>query len=85
MVSVHISQQLGRPAEFYPELGTGVALYAVILLLVLTGYLHRYQLFSENMKLVGEVPHANRYVHIALTLALYITLLVHVLKNTGLI
>lgn len=83
LVSIHLAQQLGRPAQFYPELGTGVALFVVMFLLVVTGYLHRYQLFPAGMKVSGDIPHTNRYVHVALTLGLYVILVVHILRNTG--
>lgn len=85
LVSVHISSQLSRPPESYPEMGTGLAVYVVLVLLVVTGFLHRYQLFPRNGRMSKDIPHVNRYLHAALTLSLYIMLAVHVLRNTGLI
>jgi len=85
LVSVHISGQLSRPREFYPELGTGLALYFVLVLLVVTGFLNRYQLFPRNGRMSKDIPHVDRYLHAALTFSLYIILVVHVLRNVGLL
>jgi len=82
LISIHIAQQLGRPAQFYPDLGTGLALYIVVALLVFTGFLHRYKIFPRNER-VSRIPHLNRRLHTALTFLMYFTLLVHILKNTG--
>jgi hypothetical protein len=84
MISTHISSQLSRP-EFFTEVGTGLALYIVIVLLVATGFLHRYQLLPKSGVISKDMPHVNRYVHAALTLSLYIILVVHVLRNVGII
>ena len=78
-ISTHFASQLGRPAAFYPDLGTGVALYLIMMILVLTGFLHRFQI-------VGRViPHQNRFLHISVTTAFYIVILVHILEGLQLI
>ncbi|MBD3206938.1 hypothetical protein GF319_11440 [Candidatus Bathyarchaeota archaeon] len=82
MVSLHNAQQLGRPAQFYPDLGTGISLYIIVVFLVITGFLYRYQLFPDHERL-SRAPHLNRRFHIALTFLMYLTLIVHILKNIG--
>lgn len=76
-ISMHFFQQITRPPQFYPDLGTGVALYLVMLILVSTGFLHRFQLLRSI------VPHQNRFIHISITSAFYIVIFTHVLQGIG--
>ena len=39
LVSIHFAIQVTRPADNYPHLGTGIVLYATMILLVSTGFL----------------------------------------------
>lgn len=75
LISMHLAQQLTRPAQFPPDLGTGVALYIVMLTLVITGFLHRFRLIPSL------VPHQNRFLHISVTSAFYIVITVHILQG----
>jgi len=83
LVSIHFAQQVGRPAQFYPDLGTGLALYVVMLILMATGFVHRFQLLRH----VGRfsVPHRNRFLHISITLSFYLIVFFHILRNVGVI
>ena len=54
LISIHFFQQLGRPSQFYPELGTGLTLYLIALVLVGTGFAQRFQLFPRLGKYGGE-------------------------------
>jgi hypothetical protein len=76
---MHFFQQISRPAQFYPDLGTGVALFAVILMLVASGFLHKFQ-FVKSI-----VPHQNRFLHISITIAFYIVIGVHILQGIEII
>ena len=76
-ISMHFFQQITRPPQFYPDLGTGVALYLVMLILALTGFLHRFQLLGKT------IPHQNRFLHISITLAFYIIIGIHILQGIG--
>jgi hypothetical protein len=76
-ISMHFFQQITRPTQFYPDLGTGVALYLVMVILVSTGFLHRFQILGDT------APHQNRYLHISITLAFYIVILIHILQGIG--
>jgi len=82
LISMHFAQQVSRPPQFYPDLGTGVILYAVMLILVSTGFLHRFGLF-ERARVYP--PHRNRFLHISITLTFYLVILFHALRNFGLI
>ena len=33
LISIHFAQQIGRPPQFYPDLGTGLTLYIVVFIL----------------------------------------------------
>lgn len=76
-ISMHFFQQITRPPQFYPDLGTGLALYLVMLVLVSTGFLHRFQLLGNT------IPHQNRFLHISITLAFYVVIGVHILQGVG--
>ena len=58
LVSIHFSSQVSRPAAFYPDLGTGLALFISMLLLVATGFSHRFGII-KSVK-----PQAHRLVHV---------------------
>ena len=76
-ISMHFFQQITRPPQFYPDLGTGVALYLVMLILISTGFLHRFQLLRSI------IPHQNRFLHISITLAFYVVIGIHILQGVG--
>jgi len=85
LISIHYAQQRGRSAEFYPELGTGLTLYIVMFILVATGFLHRFGMLEKLGRYRMFLPHQNRFLHIAITLTFYIVILVHVLRNVGIL
>lgn len=76
-ISMHFFQQISRPSQFYPDLGTGVALFAVILILVTSGFLHKFHILKSM------VPHQNRFIHISITTAFYIVIIIHILQGIG--
>ncbi len=75
LISIHFAQQVGRPPEFFPDLGTGLALYLVMPFLVASGFLHRFQIL-KTIK-----PHLNRFFHVAITLTFYMVIIVHILQG----
>jgi hypothetical protein len=77
-ISIHFTQQISRPAQFYPDLGTGIVLYASILLLALTGFLSRFQI----IKSIGKPL---RSIHLSVTVTFYLIILVHILHGVGFI
>jgi hypothetical protein len=49
LISIHFASQMGRPAQFFPDLGTGIVLYPVMIILVATGIFQRFQI-ARNLK-----------------------------------
>jgi hypothetical protein len=77
-VSVHFAHQLGRPAQFFPKLGTGVALVAAVILLVSTGFFQRFLIGSRLRRYW-------RFIHVSVTMSFYLIILVHILHGVGII
>ena len=77
LITAHFAQQMSRST--LPDLGTGLVLYIVMPLLVLTGYLQRFRLM-KSMKTQTKM-----FVHVALALTFYITIVVHILHGLGII
>ena len=72
-VSIHFAQQMSRPSQFFPYLGTGIVLYPTMLLLVATGFIQRFLAYKNKNSL--------RFIHGALTLTFYLTIIVHILHG----
>jgi hypothetical protein len=96
LVSLHFAQQISRPPEFFPELGTGIIQYVAVLLLVSTGFIHKYhtletrsipasskQLHKYHQKIYP--PHRNRFIHISITLTYYLVIIFHITDHIGLV
>lgn len=79
LISLHFAGQISRPATTYPQLGTGLALYTVMLLLVATGFIHRFQLIPQIK------PQTRRFVHVGLSFSLYIIIGIHILHGLNFI
>jgi hypothetical protein len=77
-ISIHFTHQISRSAQFYPDLGTGIVLYASILLLVLTGFFSRFPIIKSIGKLL-------RFIHQSVTVTFYLIILVHILHGLGFI
>ena len=79
LISIHFSSQISRPAAFYPDLGTGLALFVSMVLLVATGFSQRFGIV-KNVK-----PQTNRVIHVGLALSFYIVIGIHILHGIGFI
>ena len=79
LISLHFAGQIDRPATSYPELGTGLALYIIMILLVATGFTHRFQLISRIKS------QTRKFVHIGLTFSFYIVIGIHILHGLGIL
>jgi hypothetical protein len=77
LISLHFAGQIDRPAEFYPQLGTGLALYIIMMLLVATGFTHRFQLIPRIKS------QTRKFVHVGLTFSFYIIIGIHILHGLG--
>jgi hypothetical protein len=79
LVSLHFAQQISRPEAFYPQLGTGLALYVIMGLLVATGFTHRFQLIPQIKS------QTRKFVHVGLTFSFYIVIVIHILHGLNLL
>ena len=77
LISLHFAGQIGRPAAFYPDLGTGLALYIIMILLVATGFTHRFQLIP---RIKSET---RKFVHVGLSFSFYIIIGIHIFHGLG--
>jgi hypothetical protein len=77
LISLHLTGQINRPAEFYPDLGTGLALYIIMVLLVATGFTHRFQLLPQIKS------QTRLFVHVGLSFSFYIIIGIHILHGLG--
>ena len=75
LVSLHFAGQINRPSAFYPQLGTGLALYIIMILLVATGFTHRFQLIPQIKS------QTRKFVHVGLTFSFYIIIGIHILHG----
>lgn len=73
-ITMHFAQQISRPVQFYPDLGTGITLYPVVLLLVLTGIMQKYGLPKRFGK-------QKRFVHVAIAFSFYLIIVTHILQG----
>ncbi|MFO8011547.1 MAG: hypothetical protein R6U89_12205 [Dehalococcoidia bacterium] len=76
LISIHFTQQAGRPSQFAPVHSTGLILYIFAGAMVMTGFLQRFGLFSRLRK-------PWRFIHTSLILSFYIVLIIHILQFYG--
>jgi hypothetical protein len=74
LVSVHFAHQVTRPAGSYPDLGTGVVLYAAMVLLVATGLV---LVSGVGKRLMRHL----RFLHPAFALTFYLVIVMHILHG----
>ena len=77
LISLHFAGQISRPAEFYPDLGTGLTLYIIMILLVASGFTHRFNLIPKIKS------QTRKFVHIGLSFSFYIVIGIHMLHGFG--
>jgi hypothetical protein len=79
LISFHFAGQIDRPATAYPQLGTGLALYIDMILLLVTGFISKFNFISS-------VPLRNkRFFHIGLSFTFYIIIVIHILHGLNVI
>ena len=71
LVSLHIGSQIRR--VFPPEIGTGIAAYVSLLVLVVTGIMQRNQIFATRM---GTL----RSVHLSMVVSFFLVIVLHVIR-----
>jgi len=80
LISTHFAQQMSR--SVHPEDRTGLTTYIMVFILVATGFLHKFQLLEKGG---SYPPHRNRYLHVSITTAFYIIVIIHTLHNLGML
>jgi hypothetical protein len=78
LISIHFAHQIGRSTEFYPNLGTGVVLYLIMLIMVSTGIIQRFQLAPNQGKRL-------KFLHLSVAISFYLVIFAHILHGIGLI
>jgi hypothetical protein len=78
LVSVHFAMQMSRPAESAPALGTGLATFLLFVVIIAAGFMMRFGLAVKHRE-------SWRLIHVGLSLSLFIVLVIHALRNLGLL
>ena len=79
LVTIHFMSQVTRSLSNYPQLGTGLALYVVMLLLVVSGFPYRFRFYPRLG--LGTI----RLLHVGAALSFYILIGIHVLHGVGIL
>ena len=79
LISLHFAGQIGRPLTAYPQLGTGLALYIIMILLVATGFTHRFELIPQVKS------QTRKFVHVGFSFSFYIIIGIHILHGLNMI
>ncbi len=74
--SVHFGQQMGRPAQFAPDFGTGLATYLLFVVIVATGFMLRFGKATKKRE-------SWSLFHVGLSLSLFIVVVIHTLTTLG--
>ena len=74
LVSTHFAHQVTRPASSYPDLGTGIVLYATMIILVSTGFI---QYSSIAKKYINQM----KFLHPAFALTFYTVIVMHIIQG----
>ena len=79
LISIHFAQQVSRPIRFFPDLGTGVILFIIMPLIIITGVIHRFGIMRRTKPSLNRYakPHLNRYVHTSFSISLYLLIIIH--------
>jgi hypothetical protein len=72
-IAIHYTQQAGRPPEFGAVHSTGLILFIIVTIMVVTGFLQRFGIIRSLIR-------SWRFIHVSLSLSFYIVLIVHVLQ-----
>ena len=78
LITIHFASQISRPAAYYPDLGTGIALYAFMVMLVTTGFFQRFNLLCNS-------NNTWNFLHKSSVVALFVIILIHILQGIKII
>jgi len=79
LISLHFVGQISRSAASYPQLGTGLSLYIIMILLVSTGFTDRFQLIPQIKS------QTRKFIHVGLSFSFYIIIGIHILHGLNFI
>jgi hypothetical protein len=74
LVSIHFAHQVTRPISAYPDLGTGIVLYATMIMLSATGLI---LITGIGRKLYKQI----RFLHPAFAITFYTVIVMHILED----
>ena len=74
LVSIHFAHQVTRPASSYPNLGTGIVLYATMILLCATGLI---LVSGVGQKVFKQI----RFLHPAYAITFYTVIVMHIIQD----
>lgn len=77
LIAAHFAQQMGRPADAAPSLGTGLAGFLLFAVVVAAGFMLRFGLAAAWRT-------SWRMLHVGMSLSLLIVIGIHALRNFGL-
>ena len=73
LISMHFSQQASRTPAFAADQSTGIILYFIAVIMIVTGFFQRFGIFKRLVK-------SWKFIHLSLTLSMYIVITAHVLQ-----
>ena len=79
LISLHFTSEISRPVEYFPNLGTGLASYIALILLVATGIFQRFPL---TLKIRAQTY---RFLHTGAAVTVYLIIVIHILHGLGLL
>ena len=71
LVSMHMGTQVRRVVP--PEIGTGIAAYSSLLVLVVTGIMQRHQMLTAR---IGTL----RFVHLSMVVSFFLVIVFHIIR-----
>jgi hypothetical protein len=78
LISIHFAQNIGRLANYYPKIEDGIVLFLVLTIIVVTGFLERFQPAKKWVKYT-------KFVHRYIIVIFYVIIFIHTLQGLNII
>ena len=78
LVSVHFAHQISRSPQYYPDLGTGILLELIMLIMLTTGIFQRFRIVTSQGR-------KWRFIHASVAISFYLVIFIHILHGIGVI